>query len=98
MDRSNKKLIVTYQKNIKVTNENTALPLDAHSKPCSLILKRCSKEVYSILNKNHQTPKRVSKSNQLSIDLNWEKIFCTPVSTRYTTQMVFNAEFCTDFY
>ena len=42
--------VMTYQKKAKFVSENSALPLDSDSKPWSVILKRGSTGVYSILN------------------------------------------------
>ena len=42
--------VMTYQKKTKFVSENCALPLDSDSKPWSVILKRGSRGVYSILN------------------------------------------------
>ena len=53
-------------------SENTAV-LDSDSKPQSVILKRGSRGVYSILNEYSQTPKSVCKWNQVFAELNWEK-------------------------
>ena len=54
--------VMTYQKkNIYIVSENSALPLDSGSKPWSVILKRGSRGVYSIVNEYSQTPKSVCK-------------------------------------
>ena len=64
--------VMTYQgKEEKKVCENSARPLDSDSKPWSVILKRGSSGVYSILNEYSQTPKSVCKWNQLFAELNW---------------------------
>ena len=66
--------VMTYQKEKiknKFVSEYSALPLDSDSKPWSVILKRGSRGVYSILNEYSQTPKCVCKWNQLFAELNW---------------------------
>ena len=68
-------------------SENCALPLDSDSKPWSVILKRGSRGVYSILNEYSQTPKSVCKRIQLFAELNWGKIFCKPILTTKDTQL-----------
>ena len=68
-------------------SENSALPLDSYSKPWSVILKRGSRGVHSILNEYCQTPKNVCKWNQLFAELNWGEIFCKPILTTKDTQL-----------
>ena len=66
----------------------SALPLDSDSKPWSVILKRGSRGVYSILNEYSQTPKSVCKWDQLFAQLNWGEIFCKPILTTKDTKNV----------
>ena len=91
--------VMTYQKKAKFVSENSALPLDSDSKPWSVILKRGSRGVYSILNEYSQTPKSVCKWNQLFAELNWGEIFCKPIITtkRFATQMVSVQDFAQTF-
>ena len=79
--------VMTYQKKTKFVSENSALPLDSDSKPWSVILKRGSRGVYSILNEYSQTPKSVCKWNQLFAELNWGEIFCKPIITTKDKQL-----------
>ena len=68
-------------------SENSALPLDSDSKPWSVILKRGSRGVYSILKEYSQTPKSVCRWNQLFAKLNCGEIFCEPILTTKDTQL-----------
>ena len=77
--------VMTYQKKTKFVSENS--PLDSDSKPWSVILKRGSRGVYSILNEYSQTPKSVCKWNQLFAELNWREIFCKPIIITKDTQL-----------
>ena len=61
--------------------------VSSDSKPWSVILKRGSRRVYSILNEYSQTPKSVCKWNQLFAELNWGEIFCKPILTTNDTQL-----------
>ena len=71
----------------RIMSDNSALPLDSDSKPWSVILKRGSRGVYSILKEYSQTAKTVCKWNQLFAKLNWGEIFCKPILTTKDTQL-----------
>ena len=79
--------VMTYKKKAKFVSENSVLPLDSDSKPWSVILKRGSTGVYSILNEYSQTPKSVCKWDQLFAELNWLEIFCKPILTTKDTKL-----------
>ena len=82
----------------KIVSENSALPLDSDSKPWSVILKRCSRGVYSILNKYSQTPKSVCKWNQLFAELNWGKYSVNRFLQRKIRNSVSVQDFAQIFY